>query len=329
MTRVITITLNPAVDLTATMETFTPGEVNRASKAQTNVGGKGINVAGCVADWGLETIASGVIGNANEELFTAFFAAKGIADHCIRVPGSSRTNVKISDASTGTTTDLNMPGLTLDERTIADLRSRIIPLITAESVVVLGGSLPPGLAADRWARLIEDLSGTGAPVVLDTSGAPLAEAMAPSSRHWPFAIKPNRAELEGLVGHALPKEADLLAAARELIARGVRLVVISLGSEGALFVTEAEALMARLPAKKVESTVGAGDAMVAGLVAGLAEKAALERIARLGVAFATSKLERVGPYLGSRDTVEALAAQVNIRKVETISDTALSPIQVA
>ena len=113
-------------------------------------------------------------------------------------------------------------------------------------------------------------------------------------------VKPNRAELQELVGRPLPSTADVVAAARALIEHGVALVVVSLGADGALFVDRETALAAALPAKKALSTVGAGDAMVAGIAAALVEGAPLERLARLAVAFATSKLDRIGPYLGPK-----------------------------
>ncbi len=146
--------------------------------------------------------------------------------------------------------------------------------------------------------------------MLDTSGAPLAAALA--SGQPLHAVKPNRAELEALLGRDLPTTADLVAAARALLDRGVALVVVSLGAEGALFVDRQAALAAALPAKKALSTVGAGDAMVAGIAAALIEGASLERLARLAVAFASSKLDRIGPFLGPRQEVERLAAAVRV-----------------
>jgi 1-phosphofructokinase len=131
----------------------------------------------------------------------------------------------------------------------------------------------------------------------------------------PHCIKPNRVELEELVGRRLAGTADIVAAARELVDRGIGLVAVSRGSEGALFVAASRAISARLPVVSALSTVGAGDAMVAGLVAGLAEGGDLERLARLSVAFAAAKLGGVGPNLPSVSAVEALAARAEIAPV--------------
>jgi 1-phosphofructokinase len=312
---VLTVTLNPAIDLTVAVDRLEIGAVHRARSAQSNVGGKGVNVAGCLADWGVAVAAAGLLGRFNDDAFVEFFAEKGIADVCARAPGETRTNIKIADLAGGSTTDLNLPGLRVAAAEIDAVWAAAVKVIEEGTPVVLAGSLPEGAPVDTWAAMVADLAAVGARVVLDTSGAPLAAALDPRVARLPYAVKPNRAELEALVGRALPDEAALAAAARDLVGRGVGLVVVSLGADGALFVDEGEALAARLPAKTVLSTVGAGDAMVAGLVAALLEAPALERIARLAVAFATAKLDRIGPHLGPKAHVEDLAGRVEIRRL--------------
>jgi 1-phosphofructokinase len=170
--------------------------------------------------------------------------------------------------------------------------------------------VPAGIGAGVYAELAETLAGSGVRVVLDSSGAALRAALA--GGRLPFAVKPNRAELEELVGHALPGMGDVVAAARGL---GVALAVVSLGADGAVFVTAEAALHASAPPVVAASTVGAGDAMVAGILAAMAEDAGLERIARLGTAFAVGKLGQAGPNLPGRHVVEACARNVEVREV--------------
>ena len=316
MTDVVTLTLNPAIDLTVTVDRLTIGEVQRARSAQSNVGGKGINVAGCLADWDVKVAAGGVLGRFNDDAFVGFFHDKAILDRCVRAPGETRTNIKIADLATGSTTDVNLPGLAVDAGLVDAVWAAALKDLEPGTPVVLAGSLPEGLPAETWAHMVADLAAEGARVVLDTSGAPLAAALGPEAPRLPHAIKPNRAELEVLLGRDLPETRDLVAAARELVARGVALVVVSLGAEGALFVDAEAALAARLAPKAVLSTVGAGDAMVAGMVAALLERADLDRIARLSVAFATAKLDRIGPHLGPKANVEDLAARVETRRLD-------------
>ncbi|TBW35387.1 1-phosphofructokinase [Siculibacillus lacustris] len=307
---VITVTLNPAIDLTVTVAELRLGSVQRARTAQSGVGGKGINVAGCLADWGTPVVVTGVLGRSNAEPFSQFFAVKRIDDRFVRAVGETRTNIKIADLASGDTTDINLPGLPVDVPTCDLVWDTLVELVRPHGLVVLAGSLPEGLPDDTWARLIADLTHHGARVVLDTSEGPFAAALAAPAEHLPHCVKPNRRELEAWAGRPLPETSDLIAVARDLNRRGVELVVVSLGPEGALFVRDGKALSARLPPMRVLSTVGAGDAMVAGTVAGLRDGLGLPELARLAVAFATGKLAHVGPHLPARAEIEALAAQV-------------------
>jgi len=307
---VVTVTLNPAIDLTVAVDRLVVGAVQRASAAVSNCGGKGVNVAGCLADWGVRVAITGVLGDANERAFDDFFADKGIVDLAVRAPGATRTNIKIADRASGETTDINLPGLKVSNDAFEAVRATLKGLIVPGRPVALSGSLPESLPDGAWATLAGDLATLGARVVLDTSGEPLAAAL--RSGHPIHALKPNRAELEALLGRGLPTMADLIAAAQSIVNRGVACVVVSLGADGALFVDRETALVAALPAKTVLSTVGAGDAMVAGICAALVEAAPLERVARLAVAFAASKLDRIGPHLGRTENVERLAAAVRV-----------------
>jgi 1-phosphofructokinase len=313
MRRVVTLTLNPAIDETVTLDRLRPGAVHRAHDVAFHAGGKGVNVASCLADWGgLDIAATGILGGGNAGTFAALFAAKGIADEFLRIPGETRTNIKLSHD--GETTDINLPGLTISSAQADEIFDRTVALCEADTLALLGGSLPAGVPDDFYARLIEALQARGTRVLLDSSGAPLTRAL--SATQLPYAIKPNRSELEFFAGRALTSEHDMIAVARALIARGTTLVAISLGAEGALFVSAAAALRAGLPRLRVASTVGAGDAMVAGMIAALHEGARLADTARLATAFAAAKLGEAGPNLPARAVVEDLRAAVRIDMIE-------------
>jgi 1-phosphofructokinase len=330
---VITVTLNPAIDETVVLDKLQPGHVHRASGAEFHAGGKGVNVASCLADYGIPAIATGILGAGNADVFESLFAAKNITDKFTRVPGLTRTNIKL--AHDGDTTDINLPGLTINEATTAKLRAAILSLATqppahapspvmpakagihdfpatpdAANLVLLAGSVPAGISETIYAELTKTLTTAGARVVLDTSGAPLTAAL--TAKHLPYCIKPNRSELESFAGRALPANADLIAVAKSLNASGIALVIISLGAEGSLYVTGEKILHASLPAIRAASTVGAGDAMVAGIIAALQSGADLEAIARLATAFAAAKLTQPGPNLPDQKTVNNLAEQVKI-----------------
>ncbi|WP_377807360.1 1-phosphofructokinase [Azospirillum sp. A29] len=312
---VVTVTLNPAIDQTITVEALKPGSVHRAKAVRHNAGGKGVNVASCLADWGTPVTVTGLLGAGNAAPFEALFQAKGIADAFIRLPGETRVNIKIADLAANDTTDINLPGLSADASAVDRVRETVLGLVEPGTPVLLAGSLPEGLPADAYPALTADLAAAGARVVLDSSGAPLAAALA-STGALPHCIKPNRHELEDWAGRPLPTTADLLDAARDLHRRGVSVVVVSLGADGALFVDGARALHGRLPPVQALSTVGAGDAMVAGLIAAFQQDGGLEDVARLSVAFAAAKLGCFGPNLPDPATVRSLAAQVNLTPID-------------
>lgn len=309
MTRVLTLTLNPAIDRTVTLERLEPGTVHRAQAVRDDAGGKGINVASCLADWGIPVAAAGVLGADNATAFEALFSAKGIEDRCVWVPGETRTNLKLVDAAG--TTDVNLPGLILDTATLRAVRALLAEAAGPDTLAVLAGSLPAGAEPGLYAALTAELKARGARVLLDASGPALAAALAAAT--LPDAVKPNRHELEEWAGRPLPVLADVVEAAQDLVRRGIPLVVVSLGAEGAVFVRDGEVLHAQPPTMEVASTVGAGDALVAGLVAGLCTGSSLADTARLALAFAAGKLTRSGAHLPGRERVETIAKTIEIR----------------
>ncbi len=317
---ILTITPNPAIDETVSLPSLRPGAVNVATQARRNAGGKGINVASCLADWGAPVVALGLLGQDNAAAFEALFARKGIADACQRVPGSTRTNIKIVAADTGDTTDINLPGPAVPaaawQALLQDVRQRAQPGQWA----LAAGSLPPGLQTEGYAPLLKLLHERGARIALDTSGAALKQALACGV---PLAlIKPNRHELETLLGRPLPTGTDLREAARGLHAQGVETVVVSLGAQGAFMSSpEGAWLAAPLPVQprpdsgQVLSTVGAGDAQVAGLLAARHARLGWQEALRYGVAFATAKLGLAGADSMERQTISALENKVEISEM--------------
>ncbi|QGP79708.1 1-phosphofructokinase [Sphingobium sp. CAP-1] len=303
---VLTLTLNPAIDQTVTLDHLIPGAVHRARAVRQDAGGKGINAASCLADWGMAVTVMGLLGSENAAPFDALFAAKPIIDRCLRHPGSIRVNLKIVDGNG--TTDINMDGAPVAQAGVDAVGAALEAQAQAGDVVILSGSLPPGCPPDIYARLTAMLRARGAIVLLDSSGPALRHAL--DGAVLPTILKPNLHELVEWHGAPLDTPHAIATAAASLLERGVDLVAVSMGDQGALFLTRRETLRARLVSDHVESTVGAGDAMVAGLAAALAEGAGLERMARLSTAFAVGKLGQAGPHLPARDRVEALAARV-------------------
>lgn len=306
-----TLCLNPALDQTVLVDELTPGAVLRATSVRLDPGGKGVNVASCLADRGFEVTVHGLIGRENTAAFTDLFARKSIRDAMVPQPGATRTNIKLLETG-GRTTDVNLPGFTAAPGAV-DAVERGLAAVAAGEIVVISGSQPGGLPADTTARLSSGLIARGARVVLDVSGAPLDAALRASA--LPHAIKPNRHELEAHVGHPLTDRADLIAAAGGLCARGIGLVVVSLGTEGAVFLTAEGGVQAVPPVLATGSTVGAGDAMVAGIAAGIAAGLDLTTLARQATAFAAGKLRNAGPHLPPATEIDAIARDVAVQSV--------------
>ena len=310
---ITTLTLNPAIDRTVTIPVFTAGAVNRVESTSDRPGGKGINVAAALAEHGHAVAALGFLGRNNEAAFAAFFAERGIEDHCLRLPGSTRVGIKITDPVRHETTDINFPGLTPAPADLAALRAQIAALRAQIAALsggwcVLAGSLPPDVPSSIYREFITTLKARGVHTGLDSSGEALRQAL----KAGPDFIKPNVHELEAHLGRPLPAEADVIAAARELVAGGTGLVVVSRGADGACFVTAGEVVTARPPSVTVRSTVGAGDAMVAGVVAARVRGLSLADTARLATAFSLSALTRTGTSLNLQAEIEAFASRVQI-----------------
>ena len=307
--KIATVTLNPAIDLTVRADHFRPNTVNYAQAMQFDAGGKGVNVASFLTDAGFTTAVTGFLGQENADIFEQFFARKGIADHFVRILGRTRTGVKVVDEANQQTTDINMPGLPPSEEAMETLRQTIERLASTYDWFALSGRLPPGMPTTTYATLITQLRGYGRQVVLDTSQDALREGV----RAGPTIVKPNVDELRQITGQALADEAAIEQAARQLLGGGTRLVVISMGERGAMFVDSANALIATPPRVAVKSTVGAGDAMVAGLIASQIQGLSLPDSARLATAFSLGAITSASHNLPTLEIVQAYAQQVSIR----------------
>src|SRR5437763_7716742 len=306
--RIATVTLNPAIDMTVRVDGFQTNTVNRGQTMQFDAGGKGVNVASFLADCDHSTAVTGCLGQGNADIFEKLFAHKRMVGRFVRIPGRTRIGVKIVDEAKQKTTDINMPGLLPTTEVMNTLLETIERLAASYDWFALSGNLPPGAPATIYATIIAQLKRHGKQVVLDTSGEALREGV----RAGPTIVKPNVDELQQLTGQALQDEAAIEQAARQLLGDDIRLVVISMGERGALFVDAATTLIAAPPRVLVKSTVGAGDAMVAGVIAGQVQGLSLPDCARLATAFSLGAITRVGHHLPTSETLQAYVQQVSI-----------------
>ena len=309
-TRVVTVTINPVIDQTVSIPNFTAGVVNRVQASQVDAGGKGINVASFLSDFGQPATVTGFLGAENDAIFCRHFEQKGIEDRFVRFAGSTRTGVKISDMALHQTTDINFPGEAPESAGIERLFDILRELAAGHEWFVLSGSVPAGLSPAIYGDMVGTLSGKR--VVVDTSGEGFRHAV----EAGPWLIKPNADELGEFVGEKLETSEDIVRVARLLMQHyNIASVVVSMGKEGAIFVEGDETIWAVPPPVEVRSTVGAGDAMVAGTVAGKIRGLSLVECARLATAFSTTAISHIGHGLPSIAEVEAARQQVTIREL--------------
>ncbi|MES1955976.1 1-phosphofructokinase family hexose kinase [Salinisphaera hydrothermalis] len=311
MARVLTITLNPALDLSIGLARLAPGEVNRASACRTTAAGKGNNVARVLAAHGHEVSVTGFLGAGNAAVFEAAFADWGVTDRFVRVAGETRTNVKLAEADSRVT-DINAPGATVGDADVSRLADELAAIASAPpDAVLMAGSWPPGLTAPMLERALAPLREAGIPLWLDASGAALETGLALA----PVLIKPNEAELAACVGRSLGCDAGLLAAGRELQGRGVAEVAISRGADGVLWLAGSDGLAARAPEVPVESTVCAGDTLVAGLMHGRLSGWTDARTLAFAVALSADAVTRIGVGRSDTPAFESLLRAVTVYPV--------------
>lgn len=307
MARVLTVTLNPALDLTVQLPALRLGEVNRSDNLQVHAAGKGLNVAQVLADLGHQLTVTGFLGEANAQPFEQLFAARGFADEFVRVAGETRSNIKLAEAD-GRITDINGPGLEVGAAQRDELLARLERLVPGHELVVVAGSLPRGFEVPWFVDLLQQLARLGARVALDTSGAALREGLALSL----WLIKPNEEEL-AQARDLDPADAQALAdEARRLNAR-IEHVVMSQGAAGVSWFSPAAAWHAQPPKVRVVSTVGAGDSLLAGMLHGLLAGWPAERTLAHATAIAAQAVGQIGFGITDRAQLAELEAAVRLQ----------------
>ncbi|MFC5708480.1 1-phosphofructokinase [Aeromonas eucrenophila] len=310
----VTITLNPALDLTTRLETMRLGEVNLVNEANLRAAGKGINVAMVLKDLGHEVGLSGWLGADNAASFEALFAERELTDRFVRVAGNTRINVKIAEQS-GRVTDLNLPGLCIQAPDVDQLEAAIDDLAAEADWFVLAGSLPKGVEPAYCARLIRLLKAKGKKVIFDCSG----EALKAGLTAAPTLVKPNLEELSQWAGRPIKKVQEQADCARALQAGGIEHVVVSNGAEGLIWFGPNATWQAIPPRMQVVSTVGAGDSLVAGLAHGLSLGWAPEQTLRLATAVSALAVSQVAVGFSDVNVLTPLLEQVRLQRLDDVA----------
>jgi 1-phosphofructokinase len=306
MARILTLTLNPALDLTVQLPRLDAGQVNRSDEMHTHAAGKGVNVAQVLADLGHQLTVSGFLGADNLQAFESLFARRGFVDAFIRVPGETRSNIKIAEHD-GRITDINGPGPVVGAAAQQALLERLLQIAPGHDAVVVAGSLPRGVTAQWLRELLEQLTQLGLKVALDTSG----EALRAALQAGPWLIKPNTEELADALGCAVVSQAAQAQAASRLHAQGIEHVVISHGADGVNWFSVGSALHASPPKVSVASTVGAGDSLLAGMLHGLLSADTPEQTLRTATAIAAQAVTQIG--FGIHDAAQLASLEQGVR----------------
>ncbi len=303
--RIVTLTLNPALDLTVRLTTLVLGQVNLAGKGSLHAAGKGINVARVLRDFGEQVTVTGILGGQNRQPFDTLFREKELQNEFLYEEGATRINVKVSEESERVT-DINLPGLTVGKPTFSGLITVLEELCDQADLFVLSGSIPRGLCTDVYSRIIRLLREKGKQTILDTSGAALKQAIAAQ----PSLIKPNLEELEQLAGKRLETVEAQDSFVRELLQKGIQHAVVSDGSKGVRWYTKKHIYHTKPPKVSVISTVGAGDSLVAGIAFGLANNKEIPETLTLATAIAAMAVTQIAVGITSKQTFDELKQQV-------------------
>ncbi|MBA1201913.1 1-phosphofructokinase [Pseudomonas capeferrum] len=307
MAKILTLTLNPALDVTVSLDVLRAGHVNRAQAQHRHAAGKGLNVAQVLADLGHAITVGGFLGLDNPQSFEALIEHRGFTDCFIRVPGETRSNYKLVECD-GRVTDINGQGLEVDEAAQNALLRRLEQVAVGHDAVVVAGSLPRGISPQWLRTLLLQLKEQGLKVALDTSG----EALRVGLEAAPWLIKPNTEELGEVLGQPLTARADQRAAAVRLLAKGVGHVVLSQGEQGVSWFADNLALHALPPKVRVGSTVGAGDSLLAGMVHGLLQNEPPAQTLRRATAIAAQAVTQLGFGIHDREQLAQLEAGVQL-----------------
>lgn len=311
---IVTVTLNPTIDRILEVPGFMIGAHLQGRLRMREPAGKAINVSRALAELGIKSTAIGWVGMNAFDLFHEAMRRAGVKACFLPITGATRENITIIDPTGPTETHLRDAGPRVDHADVRRLMDLLGNVVTGESLVIFTGSLPPGLGMDSWNSLLRSCIDRGARVVVDTAGEPLKTAV--DNPLW--MIKPNEFELGELLDAAFAQEQDLLRAGRELAAR-FPYVIVTLGRKGAYCFAEGRVLHAEaaLRSDQVRSTVGCGDAMLAGFLSGLmSDQGDLESALREGVAISAAAALTEEPARFERPAIDQIRRRVQFRTVE-------------
>jgi 1-phosphofructokinase len=312
---IVTLTPNPSLDRTVSITELQRGEVQRATASRLDPGGKGVNISRALTAHKAPTLAVLPAGGPQGHLLAELLAEAGIDVAIVPIGGSIRANIALVEPD-GTTTKINEPGPLLSgAEQEALLAGAVATLAEKPSWLVGSGSLPPGVDEDLYAGLVRRCRDAGVDVAIDASGPALRHAVAAG----PDLIKPNLEELEELIDRSLTTLGEVLDAAADLVAQGVSTVVVSLGGDGALLVSDSVIAHAVAPVSAPLSTVGAGDALLAGFLYATGSGSSAVEALCTGVSWGAAAVSLPGSRMPAPADVADIRVSVTSQPDRTLS----------
>jgi len=310
---IATITLNPSLDITITVHGLVVDETNRWTSSRLYAGGKGINVSRAIYEMGGRSVAYGFIGGSPGRQVEIMLDAEGVPFSFNPIEHETRTNFIITDTKTSQQTRIDAPGPRISKKEFDRFHRKIMQIQPQPDLVVVGGSVPPGLPVNIYYDMIREAWEFKVRSILDSEGQWLEEGI----KAKPYLIKPNVHEAEGLLKRELPTEEAIIDAALDLLEMGIGIAVISRGKDGLVAATKKSLVKAVPPEVKVRSAVGAGDCTIAGLALKIVKNEPLIEACRLAVAMGTAAVLTPGNELCHRADVERLLPEIKVWEVAT------------
>ncbi|MCC6001525.1 MAG: hexose kinase [Pararhodobacter sp.] len=312
---ILTITLNPALDLSVDAPMVQPGPKIRVAQPITEAGGGGLNVSRAILRLDGHSRAFAALGGLTGARVAELLRAEGVDLTNLEIAGETRQNVSVTDIRDGGQYRFTLPGPEWDATQVTRFQDAVTASLPSEGLVVLSGSQPPGVPPGFPSHLVACAARMRARVIIDTSGPALTTLMESPATHPPFMLRLDETEVRGLRGEALdpPAAADL---AGGLVGRGVaRMLVVACGAAGSVLVTAQERLHCTPPVVKVRSKVGAGDSFTAGFTLALARRASFAQALQLGTAAAAAAVMTESTALCRGEDVQALLPQCRVTEI--------------
>ncbi|UDG80791.1 Tagatose-6-phosphate kinase [Candidatus Hartigia pinicola] len=306
--KVATITLNPAYDLIGYLPDLNKGEVNLVNTTGLYAAGKGINVAKVLKNLGISVTVGGFLGKDNQDGFQKMFSETEITNRLTVIEGCTRINVKLTEKNSNVT-DLNFSGLQITQSDWKKFTSDSLSWANKYDIICISGSIPSGVPLSEFTKWMISLRNKCLYIIFDSSD----EAFNAGIKALPWLVKPNHRELEIWSGKPLLTHKDIAKVANQLCNKGIAHVVISLGSEGAMWVNESGCWFSQPPQCTVVSTVGSGDSMVAGLIYGCVMNQSTEKTLRLATAVSALSVSQPSVGMINQADLTLMMSRINLK----------------